>query len=154
MPGASLELAREVIDELAQCETSFRRICEQKQTHPGHLLALIVRDPQLSAQYARVKEVQIEALAEEIIEISDEEPTCEIVGDGWSKTAVDPAGIQRNRLRVDTRKWIMSKIVPKKYGDKIPGDSPDNPLHLKVEDVRGELISKLSGGSDTGAAGE
>jgi hypothetical protein len=27
--------------------------------------------------------------------------------------------VQRSRLRVDTLKWIMGKLAPKKYGDKI-----------------------------------
>ena len=27
--------------------------------------------------------------------------------------------IARNRLRIDTRKWILSKMLPKVYGDKL-----------------------------------
>lgn len=27
--------------------------------------------------------------------------------------------IQRSKLRVDTRKWLASKMAPKKYGDKV-----------------------------------
>lgn len=55
-----------------------------------------------SAQYTRARELQMDALGEDVLEISD--------NDG------DP---QRDRLRVDTRKWLMSKIAPKRFGDKI-----------------------------------
>ena len=35
-------------------------------------------------------------------------------------------------LQIDTRKWLLSKLAPKKYGDKIElsGDK-DNPLMIQ-----------------------
>ena len=38
--------------------------------------------------------------------------------DGSSYIALNTEHVQRSRLRVDTRKWIASKLKPKKYGDK------------------------------------
>ena len=38
---------------------------------------------------------------------------------GEVEMVVNYENIQRSRLRVDTRKWIMSKLAPKKYGDKV-----------------------------------
>ena len=35
---------------------------------------------------------------------------------------VNGEAIQRSRLRVDTRKWILSKMVPKKYGTKVTAE--------------------------------
>ena len=35
---------------------------------------------------------------------------------GWM---VNGEHIQRSRVRIDTRKWIMSKRAPKKYGDRV-----------------------------------
>lgn len=67
------------------------------------------------AQYARAKEESADALAEEIIDISDE--TNQVIRSGAEKKS--GAYAQAQRLRVDTRKWIMSKMKPKKYGDKI-----------------------------------
>jgi hypothetical protein len=32
------------------------------------------------------------------------------------------AGIQRNKLRVDARKWVVCKLLPKVYGDKIQAE--------------------------------
>ena len=62
-------------------------------------------------------------MAEEILEVANETPLTVISGEGangssWTKEAIDPAGIQRNRLRVDTMKFLMSKLAPKRYGEK------------------------------------
>ena len=56
--------------------------------------------------YARARDIQAEYYAQDIVGIADEQ--CE-----------DSTAVQRNRLRVDTRRWIASKLLPKKYGDKI-----------------------------------
>ena len=74
--------------------------------------------PAFSEQYARAREAQADKLAEEALQIAD---------DGRSDTYLDAEGnertdnevIQRSRLRVDTRKWLASKMAPKKYGDKM-----------------------------------
>ena len=74
--------------------------------------------PAFSEQYARAREAQADKLAEEALQIAD---------DGRSDTYLDAEGnertdnevIQRSRLRVDTRKWLASKMAPKKYGDKV-----------------------------------
>jgi len=45
---------------------------------------------------------------------------------------VDHEHIQRARLRVDTRKWILSKMLPKVYGDKFQvGGDGGEPLTFK-----------------------
>src|SRR5262245_45666138 len=36
------------------------------------------------------------------------------------------AGIQRDRLRVDTRKWMAARLAPKKYGDRVSHDVQSN----------------------------
>lgn len=40
-------------------------------------------------------------------------------GDGNTEVVFDSTAVQRNRLRVDARKWLLSKMAPKKYGDKV-----------------------------------
>mgnify|MGYP000426269079 FL=1 len=40
-------------------------------------------------------------------------------GMGQTEVVFDSTAVQRNRLRVDARKWLLSKMVPKKYGDKL-----------------------------------
>ena len=53
--------------------------------------------------------------------------------------ATDSGAVQKQRLQVDTRKWLLSKLAPKRYGDKITlaGDE-ENPL--KVETIKRVMI--------------
>lgn len=72
-------------------------------------------------QYARAKEVAMEKMAEELLEIADDgtndwmERRSDDDKSGW---VLNGEHVQRSRLRADTRKWLMSKLAPKKYGDK------------------------------------
>lgn len=92
-------------------------------------------------QYTRAKEESADALTDEMLDISDDGTNdwMERKGKdgediGWQ---VNGEHIQRSRLRIETRKWIASKLKPKKYGDKIdhthagPGGGAI-PLNLNV----------------------
>jgi len=68
-------------------------------------------------KYARARADQADFLAEEIIQIADDGLNDTYTDeDGNEKTNVDV--IARSRLRVDSRKWYASKLLPKKYGDR------------------------------------
>jgi hypothetical protein len=48
----------------------------------------------------------------------------------------DSGAVADKKVQIDTRKWLLSKLAPKKYGDKIEvsGD-PSNPLVQRIERV-------------------
>ena len=77
----------------------------------------ISKDSEKAKQYAYVCELRAEALFDEIIEIADDSSNDSI------KTAngefQNSEFIQRSRVRIDARKWIASKLNPKKFADKI-----------------------------------
>ena len=76
------------------------------------------KHPDFTEQYARAREAQADKLAEETLLIADESSQDTYVdADGNVKTNTE--AIQRSKLRVDTRKWLASKMAPKKYGDKV-----------------------------------
>jgi len=62
--------------------------------------------------YARACESRADSIFEEILEISNhtEEDHTPFTGSNV---------IQRDKLKIDARKWMLSKMNPKKYGDKI-----------------------------------
>ena len=87
-------------------------------------------------QYARAREAQADVLAEECVDIADESHADSFI-DEDGKTKVNFEHIQRDRLRVDARKWYASKLVPKKYGDKTQTEltGPDGaPLNVGLID--------------------
>lgn len=113
------------------------RICNLLSTHTVGLSVIVkmypdlphegtIREwrfmyPEFGTNYAKAKLYQAELLAEECLEIADngrndymealsKEENC----DGWKANGEN---VNRSRLRVDTRKWFASKLLPKKYGD-------------------------------------
>lgn len=75
-------------------------------------------DEKKANQYARATEIRAENMAEEILQIADDQEG-DIIEDEDGKEIVNYNVINRARLRVDSRKWLMSKMFPKKYGDKV-----------------------------------
>ena len=65
--------------------------------------------------------------------------------DGSTTEVVNGEHIQRSRVRIDARKWLLSKLAPKKYGDKLEfaGD-PNNPI---VHEIRRVIVDTKSDGA-------
>jgi len=71
-----------------------------------------------SVRYACAREAQADYLLEELVQIADDGSNDTYTSeDGREITNQDV--IARSRLRVDARKWVIAKLSPKKYGDKI-----------------------------------
>jgi hypothetical protein len=120
----SAERAAEICDLLAE-GLSLRQIAARDGmptkttilrwlTHPDHA--------DFRAQYARAREAQTEHFADEILEIADDGSNDWMEREtekGDIQAVVDHEHINRSRLRIDARKWLMAKLAPKKYGDKL-----------------------------------
>lgn len=116
------EIAETICNRLAAGE-SLRAICETEgMPDESTVRAWAIENREgFSPHYARAREVQFERWADEILEIAD---------DGSRDTVVNADGVEivnhdhinRSRLRVDTRKWLLSKLLPKKFGDKVQNE--------------------------------
>jgi hypothetical protein len=108
------ELADLICEELAN-GSSMRTVCKMDDMPSMSTVFKWLRDyKEFSEQYARAKQEAADAMAEEILDIADDAPS-KVTGMDRS----DAARVQAQRIRIDTRKWIMSKMKPKKYGDKL-----------------------------------
>ncbi|CAN7520950.1 hypothetical protein LJR071_003540 [Pseudomonas sp. LjRoot71] len=110
---------------------SLRNVCKQPGMPSMTTVLRWLGDDAMAAfrmQYACAREAQADLLAEQILDIADEE--CTMVradkhgsndddGEGHTEVVFDSTAVARNRLRVDARKWLASKMAPKKYGDKL-----------------------------------
>ena len=70
-----------------------------------------------SKQYARACEVRADAIFDEIIDIADDSSGDKKYTENGE--VMDSEYVARSRIRIDARKWIASKLNPKKYGDKV-----------------------------------
>ena len=88
-------------------------------------------------QYARATEVRADIIFDDILSIADENTNDTYINDNGIEV-VNNDVIQRSRLRIDSRKWVLSKLNPKKYGDKTDitsgGEKIQNmPTSIQVE---------------------
>lgn len=105
--------------------------------NPNTFYSALVRDEDLAKRYARAKELQCQAMENEILDIADAREG-DVMFDDKGNRIIDNEAVQRARLRVDARKWILAKRLPKKYGERIEhaGD-PENPIQTAVRIVFG-----------------
>ena len=92
--------------------------------------------PALATQYAQARGVGYQLLADEIVAIADENYT---TAEDGKRERLSNEAIARNRLRVDTRKWMLSKMLPKMYGDKVTTEHTGKgggPIQLAAVDLR------------------
>jgi hypothetical protein len=117
--------------EIATSSKSIKTICKAKNMpHPATVMRWLRINESFRDQYTRAKEEQADYLAEEMLEIADDD------GDD-EKAFVGINHIQRDKLKVETRKWIAAKLKPKKYGDKIDvtSDGEKLPTAIQIEIV-------------------
>lgn len=106
----------DAICELIMDGKSLREICGPEQMpDKSTVFRWIYAHDSFRDQYARAKEAQAENFADELMEIADD-ASGDVSGELDMPNGVN---VQRSRLRVDTRKWVMSKLLAKKYGDKL-----------------------------------
>lgn len=145
----SQELADLICAELAEGK-SLRKACELHDTKHSTWLLWVKERPALADQYARAREQGYQLLADELIDISDEEAVMVRHPKGGeedekAEVVFDATAVARNRLRVDTRKWMLSKMLPKIYGDKLDLNH-SGAVRIAKELTEDELQRIASGG--------
>ena len=80
-------------------------------------------------KYSRAREIGYLSMADEMLEIADDGSNDWMLRQhaGNQSCTANGEHIQRSRLRLDTRKWLLSKALPKIYGDKSPVESNTEP---------------------------
>ncbi len=125
--------ADEICERIAAGET-VRNLSGDNLPEPRTIFRWLASNESFRQQYARAKESQAEVLAEEILEISDD------ATNDYTETEdgaiLNHENIQRSRLRVDSRKWLLSKLLPKKYGDRVQQEiNGGEPLRIVVTGI-------------------
>lgn len=116
------DIALKVCSEIAAGK-SLRRICEADDMPVMSTIMLWLVDGKhqfFSEQYAEARRIQAEALADEIFDIADDgsnDFSSFTNQEGEAAYKMNGEAVARSRLRVDTRKWYLSKVLPK-FADK------------------------------------
>ena len=112
------KIAAQVCDRIATSHDSLKIICEELNIHPSTVFQWIAKKPDFADKYARAREAQADFLADELLEIADDSTHDTIITEDGAMLE-NKEWVNRSKLRVDARKWIASKLKPKKYGEKL-----------------------------------
>ena len=118
------ELADEILKRISEGESVRSITRNEEMPNASTVHAWVLDNDVFSKHYARAKDIGAETEAEELEEIARTEPD-----------------VQRARLIVDTKKWTMSKKLPRKYGDKLDVTTAGEP----IQQVTGMIIQKDNG---------
>lgn len=130
----SQELADRICQEIAQGK-SMRTVAKSDDMPDLSTIFRWLRThPEFCQQYTRATEERSEAMAEEILDIADDGSNDFMTIEKGNKeyTVENKEVTNRSRLRVDTRKWLMAKMKPKKYGEKIDMTTDGKPLPTPI----------------------
>ena len=106
-------MAERICERLSDGE-SLRSIClGDKMPSKTTVFRWLRQFDSFRDQYARAREAQADAIADEILDIADDGSN-DFMGEDEKYNG---DAVQRSRLRVDARKWFAGKLAPKKYGD-------------------------------------
>jgi hypothetical protein len=94
-----------VLGDIAAGEAAHRSLSSHNVPRKA-FYALVASDLECGNQYARARMSGLECWADEIIELADSAPE-------------DMAATQKAKLQIESRKWLLAKLMPKKYGDHI-----------------------------------
>ena len=145
-PGRSTiytdEIGREICRRISEGE-SLRAICrDRNMPHEATARgwALIPEHP-FFTQYAQAREIAYHSMADEVLEIADDGSNDWMERNDKDNPGYEANGehMQRSRLRVDSRKWVLSKMLPKLYGDRQGVDMNLNGT-LQVTEIKRTIV--------------
>ena len=124
-------LVDEICGRLACGEPMAKITQSAHMPNPVTIYRWLREKPDFQQRYADARRDGAHCLADQIQDIVDTEPLA--VFDEAGNKRYDAGSIAHNRLRMDARKWLAAKYLPKVYGDRtiVAGDE-DAPLAVEV----------------------
>lgn len=125
------ELANEICERIS-LGRSLRNVCLDKDMPTKTtVMRWLDENEDFCDQYRRACEDRETTHFEEMLTIADE-------------VLPETAEVARAKLRIDTRKWVLARMNPKKYSDKVQEDNADNAVSLMAQFMK-ELGEKQGG---------
>jgi len=116
------EKAEQICELIETTTLGLKSICSMEgMPDRATFYRWLKEDKELCDRYTRAKENQMDLMADEILDIADDgsNDLMTIVRGEESYEQENKEITNRSKLRVEARKWLMSKLAPKKYGDKL-----------------------------------
>ncbi len=136
------ELGERICELVSVSTKSIEKLCiiHKDLPDPTTIYKWRISNKDFSQKYNDARANQADLLAMEIIDIADDSSHDTLIKEdqyGNLTESCNSEWIARSRLRVDARKWIASRLLPKIYGDRVQYDT--NLTVKNQEDVLKEL---------------
>ncbi len=121
----NLALAKKICRAISSSTDSLSKICFRNKDFPlrDTIWEWRLDHPEFADMYNHAKRTQADLLAEEILAISDDASGDIMINENTGREVMNSEYVARSRLRVDTRKWIACKLLPKVYGERVTQDT-------------------------------
>lgn len=159
------ETAQKICEGIAGTNRGLHFIAKELNISPSTIYEWLLDSDNLlngntfAEQYTRAREIQAERIMDETLEIADDE-TMDRLKNAEGGEFGNSVKVQRDRLRIDTRKFMAARLAPKKYGDAVKIDHTTNGKELPPSVISTlsdatlrELIEKIGGESAPGGEG-
>jgi len=129
-----------IFNELADSDTGLDTICKKHNISPSKFREFILSDSDCGTKYAQARRMQIECIENRIQDASND--LLHSLTNGTVDPQIASAYVAGMRLKIDSMKWILSKLMPKKYGDKLDVTSDSKPVNVAISPIQAKEISK------------
>lgn len=136
------DLTQKAIDVIANEGISLTKACERIGINRRFFFEEIKKHKELSNGYARACDIRCDLIADEILDIADSDHLFtekkngfdEIKGT-WNEQVIKDNSAKRKDM-IDARKWLLAKMMPKKYGtQKEELEEKDNVININLKEV-------------------
>jgi hypothetical protein len=131
----SPQLANAICEALVEGR-SLLSICEEEgMPTPRNVHHWLKKHPEFREQYIDARRLQADMLFDETLDIADDARNDWMERNGGEDAGwvLNGENIQRSKLRIGQRKWMVARLNPKKYGDRVElvGDS-ESPVVTRI----------------------
>src|SRR5688572_31412912 len=118
------EIAVRICERIATSPVAMIHICEAPDMPSTSTLFRWLNDhPEFREMYVLAKEMQVELLLEQCLEIVDDDSR-DLIETKDGRMLINTAVLRRHKMQVDFRKWLASKLLPRKYGNHRAAAAP------------------------------
>ena len=117
------ELA-ELVPEFMADGLSMRQSCIKAGLTAQTFLRAVDASPGLAERYAQARGALLDAMVDQILTLAD--APVPLLDNG----ATDPGLVRQRQLQIDARRWVLSKLAPNKYGDRLDVSVSDSRISI------------------------
>jgi len=130
----------DIIDAISTTADGLRKICSEAGTDPKEFYRHISKYTDDCQRYARAKEAQAQVIFDNMRTVAAD-GSSDFVTDADGNEKFQSEHVQRSKLIVETDKWVLAKLKPKVYGDKI--EQTNTNINIDAGSSHAEIAEKL-----------